>query len=96
MNETLLLVLTWLPVVAESGLFVAVARFLAKRLKEHFALPEKIVKENSQLRSEVSNLNKRLTEELEETRKLKEQLERFSLQLKGINPDEIKKRITKN
>ena len=96
MNETLLLVLTWLPVVAESGLFVAVARFLAKRLKEHFSLPEKIVKENSELRGEVGKLNKRLSEEIEESKKLKEELEKFSLQLKGINPDEIKKRIKAN
>lgn len=96
MNETLLLVLTWLPVVVESGLFVALAKFYAKRLKEHFLLPEKIVKENSELRGEVGKLNKRLSEEIEESKKLKEELEKFSLQLKGINPDEIKKRIKAN
>lgn len=96
MNEILLLVLTWLPVVAESGLFVVIAKFVARKLKEHFSIPEKIIKENSELRGEVGKLNKRLSDELEETKKLKEDLERLTLQLKGINPDEIKKRIAKN
>ena len=96
MNEILLLVLTWLPVVAESGLFVVIAKFVARKLKEHFSIPEKIIKENSELRGEVGKLNKRLSDELEETKKLKEDLERLTLQLKGINPDEIKKRIAMN
>ena len=96
MNDILLLVLTWLPVVAESGLFVVIAKFVAKKTKDHFSIPEKIVKENSELRGEVGKLNKRLNEEVEEVKKLREELNRFSLQLRGINPDEIKKRITKN
>ena len=96
MNDILLLVLTWLPVVAESGLFVVIAKFVAKKTKDHFSIPEKIVKENSELRGEVGKLNKRLNEEVEEVKKLREEPNRFSLQLRGINPDEIKKRITKN
>ena len=96
MNEIVLLVLTWLPVVAESGLFAVIAKFIAKKMKDHFSIPEKIVKENSELRAEVGRLNKRINEEVEEIRKLREELNRFSLQIKGINPDEIKKRITKN
>ena len=96
MNEIVLLVLTWFPVIANSGLFVVIAQFIAKKLKDHFSIPEKIVKENSELRGEVGRLSKRLNEQVEEIRKLREELNRFLLQIRGINPDEIKKRITKN
>ena len=96
MNETLLLVLTWLPVLAESGLFIAVAKFLSKKLKDHFSVPTEMVKENKELRGEVAKLNKRLSEEIEAGKELREEYERFSIQLKGLNPDEIKARLKKN
>ena len=96
MNETLLLVLTWLPVLAESGLFVVIAKFFAKKLKEHFSIPAEMVKENKELKSEVSKLYKRLSDEIEESKKMREELERFSIQLKGLDPDEIKARLKKN
>ena len=96
MNETLLLVLTWIPIVAESGLFIAIAKFIAKKLKDHFSVPEEMVKENKELRGEVAKLNKRISEEVESNRQMREKLENFSLQLKGIDPDYVKKRLTKN
>lgn len=89
MNETLLLILTWLPVVAESGLFVALIKVLAKKMKEHFSMPEKIAKEVKELRSSTAALNSQCATLIEENRKLLKQNEKLYLQLKGIkNYDE--------
>ena len=89
MNETLLLILAWLPVVAESGFFAIFARFLAKKMKEHFSIPEKIAKEVKELRSSTAALNSQCATLIEENRKFLRQNEKLSLQLKGIkNYDE--------
>ena len=92
MNEVLLIVLTWLPVVAESGLLVILAKVFKKLLKEHFSIPEKIVKENKELRGDIVNLNKGLMNLSEENRALKEEIRKLILEMRGIKSHEsIKK-----
>ena len=84
MNEILLLVLAWLPVVAESGLFVALIKFLAKKMKEHFTMPEKIVNETKELKGSVGALNKQIAMLIEENRKLLRQNENLVMKLRGF------------
>ena len=84
MNETLLLVLTWIPVVVESSLFVALIKVLAKKIKEHFSMPEKLVKETKSVNGNVGALNKQVAMLIEENRKLLKQNENLIMQLKGF------------
>ena len=93
MNETLLLILTYLPLVAESGLFVVIAKFLAKQLKEHFSTPEKMIKETKDLKGSVAALNSQVAVLIEENRKLLRQNEKLTMQLKGFKDygEDVKK-----
>lgn len=83
MNDTLLLVLTWLPVVAESGLLVFAAKFLAKKIKDHFSIPEKSLQETKELKAEMKKLNSYNAKLAEENEKLQSQLNNLTMQLKG-------------
>lgn len=92
MNEKLLLVLSWLPVLAESGLFAVIARFIAKQLKEHFSLPKENVEENKKLKNEIARLNTRVTSLSEENVNLRQEIHNLILELRGIKANEsIKK-----
>lgn len=84
MNETLLLILTWLPVVAESGLLVFAAKFLAKKIKDHFSIPEKQLQEAKQLKSEMRQLNSYNAKLAEDNQKLQTQIHNLTMQLKGF------------
>lgn len=84
MNETLLLVLAWLPAVAESGLFIFVAKFFKKQLDKHFSLPNQIVNEIKELRASNAALNSQVAVVIEENRKLQRINEKLSSQLKGF------------
>ena len=92
MNEIVLLVLTWLPVIAESGLFVFIVKFMAKQLKEHFSLPKRFADENKELRCEVARVNKKLISLSEENIELKEEIHKLILELRGIKANEIIKK----
>lgn len=92
MSEIVLIILTWLPVVAESGLFVLVVKFLAKQLKEHFSLPKRIVEESRELKREISSLNQKLAYLAGENSGLKEEIKNLILEMRGIKANEsIKK-----
>lgn len=92
MNEILLLVLTWLPLLAESGLLVFVIRYIAKQLSKHFSIPHKIVEENKALKSELAASNKKLSNLEEKVSILIEETHNNTLQMKGIKVNEsIKK-----
>ena len=97
MNEVVReIIVAYLPALASvAGTTVAavvIRKFVLGVIKE---LKSK-VDEAAELRKEVAKLNKRLSEEVESNREMKEKLESFTLQLSGINPNEVKKRITKN
>lgn len=92
MNEILLLVLTWLPVLAESGLFVIVGKFLSKQLKEHFSLPKRIVEESKELKREISSLNQKLASLAGENAGLKEEIHKLILEMRGIKANESVKK----
>ena len=92
MNQTLLLVLAWLPVVAESGLFIAVAKFLASKLKEHFSTPKKLTEEIKEVKSQLVANNKNNIALQQENELLREELHKCILEMRGIKANEsIKK-----
>ena len=92
MSEIVLIILTWLPVVAESGLFVLIVKFISRQLKEHFSLPKRVVDESKALRSELAATNKKLLSLSEENIELKEEVHKLILELRGIKANEsIKK-----
>lgn len=84
MNQVVLLVLTWLPVVAQTGLFAFIAKFISKKMKEHFDTPERTNKEIKELRSELGKLNKNNCDLIEYTKKLLEDNKNLKMQFKGI------------
>ena len=93
MNEVLLIVLTWLPVVAESGLFVIVAKFLAKKMKDHFSTPENMLKEVKDAKASIGALHREIADLIAENRKLIRLNEQLTMKLKGFKDydEEIKK-----
>ena len=85
MNQIVTLVLTWLPLLFESGLLIYIIRFIAKELKKHFSIPEKLVTEIKDLKLEIRNVNNNNAKISEENKKLQDQVYRLTMQLKGIN-----------
>lgn len=92
MNEILLLVLTWLPVGAESALLIFVVRFISKKIKEHFSIPTELLSEIKKQREESVKLNNKLAVLSDENGELKKELYKLRLESKGIKVNEsIKK-----
>ena len=89
MNEVLLLVATWIPVVVESGLFVWLIKFIDKKIKNHFSTPTKLVNEIKDLRASNGALNKQIAMVIEENRKLQRLNQKLLMKEKGfLNYDE--------
>ena len=84
MNETLLLVLNWLPVLVESGIFVFLVKFLAKKLKDHFSTPERLKKEIEKLNSSIAALNKQVSIIIEDNHRLERENHRLMMKSKGF------------
>lgn len=84
MNDILLLVLTWIPVIAESGLAVVLVKYIAKKLEKHFSTPEKLLGEIKELRASNGALNKQIAMVIEENRKLQRQNHKLLMKEKGI------------
>ena len=97
MNEVLKeIIVSYLPALASIGGTTIAAVFIKKFVINVVRELKHKVDEAAELRKEVALLNKRIGEEVESNRQMKEKLENFSLQLKGIDPDYVKKRLTKN
>jgi regulator of replication initiation timing len=89
MNDILLLVATWIPVVVESGLFVWLIKFIDKKIKNHFSTPNKLVNEIKDLRASNGALNKQIAMVIEENRKLQRLNQKLLMKEKGfLNYDE--------
>lgn len=92
MNGTVLLILSCLPLVAETGFFVVIAKFFAKKLKDHFSIPGKIVDELKDVKSEIRKLNSRNYDLSKENKELTQKVENLTMQLKGFRDyGEVKK-----
>ena len=97
MNEVLKeIIVSYLPALASIGGTTIAAVFIKKFVINVVRELKHKVDEAAELRKEIALLNKRIGEEVESNRQMKEKLENFSLQLKGIDPDYVKKRLTKN
>ena len=97
MNEVLKeIIVSYLPAIASIGGTTVAAVFIKKFVINVVRELKHKVDEAAELRNEVALLNKRISEEVESNKQMKEKLENFSLQLKGIDPDYVKKRFTKN
>ena len=97
MNEVLKeIIVSYLPAIASIGGTTIAAVFIKKFVINVVRELKHKVDEAAELRKEVALLNKRIGEEVESNKQMKEKLESFTLQLKGIDPDYVKKRLTKN
>lgn len=97
MNEVLKeIIISYLPAIASVGGTTVAAIFIRKFVIGVVKSLKEKVDEAAELRHEVAKLNKRISEEVESNRQLKEKIENFSLQVKGIDPNEVKKRLSKN
>ena len=93
MNSTIvLLILTWLPVIAESGLFAVVGVFIEKTLKEHFSIPNKLTKEIKEQKNQIAELNRQIRLLLDDNANLRTEIYKNTLEMRGIRSNEsIKK-----
>lgn len=97
MNEVLKeIVISYLPAIASVGGTTVAAIFIKKFVINVVKSLKEKVDEAAELRQEIARLNKRIGEEVESNKQLKEKIENFSLQVKGIDPNEVKKRLSKN
>ena len=97
MNEVVKeIIVSYLPAFASVAGTTVAAVFIRKFVLGVIAELKRKVDEAAELRNEVAKLNKRLSEEVESNREMKEKLESFTLQLRGISPNEAKKRLSKN
>ena len=97
MNEVLKeIIVSYLPAIASVGGTTIAAVFIKKFVIKVIQNLKNKVDEAAELRNEVAKLNKRLSEEVESNKQMKEKLENFTLQLKGVDPDYVKKRLSKN
>ena len=97
MNEVLKeIIVSYLPVIASVGGTTIAAVFIKKFVIKVIENLKNKVDEAAELRNEVAKLNKRLSEEVESNKLMKEKLENFTLQLRGVDPDYVKKRLSKN
>lgn len=84
MNEVVLIIVSWLPVLVESGFFVVIVKFLDKQLKNHFSTPEKLIKEIKDLKASNAALNKQVALVIEENHKIQRENHRLMMKEKGF------------
>lgn len=87
------ILLAYLPTIASVGGMAAVAFIIKKFVFSVISELRKKVDEAAELRGEVGKLNKKVGELVESNKELSETNEALKLELRGINPDEIKKRL---
>ena len=87
MNETVLLIISYLPAVISLVGSVAAALLSIKKVSSK-------ISETEMLRKQLGCLNKKLAEQLEKDEELKKQIEDLQLELRGFKRHE--KSISKN
>lgn len=99
MNDIILLILSWLPLIPETALGIVLVVAIKKALKDHFTLPfkllevnEKLSKENNDLKKDNADLKKDLIIIKEMLTSVSEDVDRIELKQKGFALNEkIKK-----
>lgn len=84
MNEVVLIIVSWLPVLVESGFFVFIVKYFGKQLKNHFSTPEKLIKELKDLKSSNAAINKQLALVIEENHKIQRENHKLIMKEKGF------------
>lgn len=87
------ILLAYLPAFASVGGMAAVALIIKRFVLSVISELKKKVDEAAALRGEVGKLNKKVGELVESNKELSETNEALKLELRGINPDEVKKRL---
>lgn len=86
MNDIVILILTWLPLIPESALLVFAIKFISKKIKEHESLPDKVLSEVKKANHENAILCKDNQEIKEMLVKALKDNEELKLRIKGVLP----------